>query len=122
MLTKAFKGRIASVQVFKKSGAKNPNVSAILNYDGGAIAHVLFVADSSAPFSINAIGSKGEVHFTNQFDANPYLSGVKKIVRMFRTGIMPYSAEEMLEPIFILHALNRSYQICQKKKIRRLTK
>lgn len=62
------------------------------------------------------------IHFTNQFDANPYLGGVKKNVRMFRTGIMPYSAEEMLEPIFILHALNRSYQICRKKKIRRLTK
>lgn len=109
MLAKSFGGLITSVQVFRE-GKKNPNVSAILHYgSSGAVAHVLFVAKSPCSFVINAIGTKGSVNYYNRFDANPYLSSIKKIVRMFRTGRMPYSEEIILQPIAVLEALRRSF-------------
>jgi predicted dehydrogenase len=60
------------------------------------------------------------VHFQHQYDSNPYLGGVKTFLRMFRTGKEPFSASEILEPIAVLEALQKSVKTGKKVRVARL--
>jgi len=107
-ILKAFGPGIATVQVIK-AGRGNPNATAVLRYrDGGPIVSMACVAEGQYGFTFRAIGTKGTVDFTHVYDANPYLTGVRKFLRMFRTGKAPHTAAEMLEPIAVLEALAKS--------------
>jgi predicted dehydrogenase len=117
MLLKAFGCGIEWVEVVR-AGRRNPNVAAVMHYGGGGpIVSALFLTEGFPDFAIDAIGSKGRVHYVNWFDPNPYLGGVKKIVRMFRTRREPYSAGEILGPISVLEALARSYQSGKRERM-----
>lgn len=109
-LTKAFGCGIKNVWVIKASKG-NPNAVAVLNYgEGGPIVAMNFIAKGKSAFVFRAFGAKGMAHYENKYDPNPYLTGVKKFLRMFRTGKEPFSAREILEPVAVLEALDRSWK------------
>lgn len=117
-LIKAFGCGVESVQVVK-AGRGNPNAVAVLNYGaGGPIVSMNFIAKGKSAFVFRASGSKGMVHYENKYDPNPYLSGVQKFLRMFRTGREPFSGREILEPIAVLEALDRSWKTGKRTKVK----
>jgi len=107
-ILRAFGSGIESVQVIK-AGRGNPNAVAVMHYrNGGPIVTMECIVEGQFGFTFRAIGTKGSVDFTHKNDANPYLNGVKKFLKMFRTGKQPHSAAEMLEPVAVLAAMNKS--------------
>ncbi|MBL7222902.1 MAG: Gfo/Idh/MocA family oxidoreductase [Candidatus Brocadiae bacterium] len=119
-ILKAFGPGIGAVQVIKASRG-NPNAVAVMTYrDGGPVVSMACVAAGKAGFTFRAVGTEGAVDFQHRYDANPYLTGIRKFVRMFRTGKEPHTAAEILEPIAVLDALARSIKSGQRVNVRRL--
>lgn len=107
-ILKAFGGGIASVEVIKGTGG-NCDALAVMKYgDGGPIVSMQCVANWNHEFAFRAIGTKGAVEFVNRYDANMYLAGIRKFLKMFRTGKAPHTPREILEPIAVLEAMNKS--------------
>ena len=50
-------------------------------------------------------------------DENPYLSGVRVFTKMFRTGEEPLTEEQMLTPVVVLEALQRSVKSGEVEKV-----
>jgi len=116
----AFGPGIESVQVIKASKG-NPNAVAIMNYgNGGPIVSMQFVQEGQVNFSFRAIGTKGGVDYLYKSDENPYLNGIKKFVGMFRTGKEPYTWAQILEPIAVLSALDKSVKTGKMVKVQKL--
>jgi len=119
-ILKAFGLGIGSVQVIK-AGRGNPNAVAVLTYrDGGPIVSMTCVAEGKSGFTFSAVGTKGSVDYVQVSDPNPYLSGIKKFLRMFRTGREPHAAAEMLEPIAVLEALAKSIRTGKRVNVAKL--
>ncbi|MFP4058604.1 MAG: Gfo/Idh/MocA family protein [Candidatus Brocadiia bacterium] len=119
-ILKAFGPGIGTVQVIRAVGG-NPNAVAVMRYrGGGAIVATTFVAEGKRGFTFQATGTKGAVDYTHRSDPNPYLTGIKKFLRMFRTGREPHTAAEMLEPIAVLEALARSLEGGKRAAVRKL--
>ncbi len=107
-ILRAFGGGIVEVQVIKAKG-NNGSAVAVLKYkDGGPIVSMGCVKDGKVEFTFRACGERKEINYIYKSDPNQYLNGVKKFMKMFRTGIEPYSSEELLEPVAVLEALEKS--------------
>ena len=95
-------------------------VSVSQNRDGHAIAELLYpdgkivalhlVKDGVTGFAISAAGDNGYVHRTLTSDASPHKCGVEIFTRMIETGIEPIPHDEILAPILVLEALERSIE------------
>lgn len=119
-ILKAFGPGIGSVQVIK-AGRPNPNAVAVMKYrDGGPVVSMACIAEGKVGFTFRAAGTKGTVDYTSSMDANPYLSGVRKFLRMFRTGKEPFTAAEILEPIAVLEALQKSIDTGKEVRVAKL--
>ena len=119
-IVKAFGPGIGSVHVVKATRG-NPNAVAVMKYrDGGPVVSMACVAEGKVGFTFRACGTKGAVDYTSAMDANPYLAGVKKFVKMFRTGKEPFTAAEMLEPIAVLAALQKSIDTGNEVRVAKL--
>ena len=77
-------------------------------YDDGKIITLNFVKKGYHGFSINAMCTKGFVQQTIINDQNPYLNGIRTFTKMFKTGIEPESYDNMLKPIQVLEAMEKS--------------
>ena len=107
-ILKAFGGGIATVEVIKGPRG-NSDALAVMKYrDGGPIVSMQCVANWDHEFAMRAVGTRGAVEFVNRYDANMYLAGIRKFLKMFRTGACPHTDREILEPIAVLEALNKS--------------
>jgi hypothetical protein len=107
-ILKAFGPGIAAVQVIKAARG-NGNASAVMTYgDGGPIVTMQLVAEGKCSFVFRAIGIKGSVDYTWLPDADSYLPGTRAFLKMFRTGKMPKTPAQLLEPIAVLEALAKS--------------
>lgn len=116
-ILKAFGSGIEYVQVHKASRG-NPNAVAVMIYkNGGPIVTMNCVDEGKSGFVFDAVGTKGNVAYTHQNDKNPYLNGVRKFVGMFRTGKQPFTPSEILEPIAVLEALNKSIKTGKRVKV-----
>ena len=119
-ILKAFGPGIGAVQVIKASKG-NPNAVAVMTYrDGGPIVSMACVKEGKRGFTFRAVGTEGAVDFTHSMDANPYLTGIRKFLRMFRTGKEPHTAAEILEPIAVLDALAKAIRTGKRVSVRRL--
>ena len=119
-ILKAFGPGIGTVEVVKASRG-NPNAVAVMAYrDGGPIVSMACIAEGKAAFTFRAAGTEGTADYTSQYDANPYLAGVKRFVKMFRTGKEPFTAAEILEPIAVLAALAKSIQTGKRVRVAKL--
>ncbi|NLX04709.1 MAG: Gfo/Idh/MocA family oxidoreductase [Phycisphaerae bacterium] len=120
-ILKAFGYGIDAVQVIK-AGRGNPNAVAVMTYrEGGPVVSMECIAQGQAGgFIFRAVGEKGRVDYNYQADANQYLGGVRKFLMMFKTGKEPHTPREMLEPIAVLEALNKSVKSGKRVKVAKL--
>ena len=119
-ILKAFGPGIGDVELVKAARG-NPNAVAVLRYrDGGPIVSMQCVAEGKIGFTFRASGTKGTVDYTSVGDQNPYLAGVRKFVRMFRTGKEPFTAAEILEPVAVLEALAKSIKTGKRARVAKL--
>ena len=76
------------------------------------------ISEGRPAFHISVIGDKGRVDTQIDYDANPYVSGVRSFCRMFRTGKTDETPTTMLTPIAALQALERSLKTRKRVKLR----
>lgn len=81
---------------------------AVCTYDSDLTVTMGFLAPERHPFTLSAVGTKGDFHAPITYDPNPYLGAAKLFTRMFRTGIEPFGDRRMLAPLAVLDALGRS--------------
>ena len=91
--------------IVTKSGR---NATAQLVYPTGLIVSMAFVKEGAPGFGIGAVGAKGALYTPVAMDKDPYLTGVKTFVDMFRTGKQPLTHEQLLKPVQVLEALEKS--------------
>jgi len=119
-IVKAFGPGVASVQVIK-AGRGNPNAVAVMTYrDGGPIVTMTCVKEGKRGFTFSAVGTEASVDYAHTSDANPYLTGIKTFLKMFRTGKEPHTAAEILEPIAVLEAMAKSVKTGKRVAVRKL--
>lgn len=119
-LCKAFTRDVATVRVIK-AGRGNPNAVAVFTgRDGGPVVTMHLVASGKADFAWRAVGTKGNLDYVLSNDEDPYLSGIRKFLSMFRTGKLPHTPQEMLQPIAILEAMARSARTGKRVTVRKL--
>jgi len=119
-ILKAFGSGIEAVQV-TRAGRGNPNAVAVMTYRGGGpVVTMECIAEGRRSFAMRAAGMKATVDFTHESDADPYLSGIRKFLRMFRTGREPHTAAEILEPIAVLEALAQSIRTGRRVRVAKL--
>jgi len=119
-ILKAFGPGIETVEVVKATRG-NPNAVAVMRYrDGGPVVSMSCIAEGTGSFTFRAVGTKGQVDFAHKGDADPYLTGIKMFLKMFRTGKEPYTAAEMLEPIAVLAALQKSVKTGKSVRVAKL--
>ncbi len=87
----------------------NGNVMATCRFDSGPFVTLNLLGNASYVFHLAAFGTKGWQ--TLAVDASSsYRDGLKIILDTLVTGKWPLSREELLEPVKILTAINRSLQ------------
>ncbi len=119
-ILRAFGGGIGAVQVHK-GGRGNPNAAAVLWYrDGGPVVTMHLTKEGSYNFAFRAMGTKGLVQHLHASDEDHFIAGVKKFLKMFRTGKMPHTPSELLEPIAVLEALAKSAKTGQRVRVAKL--
>lgn len=79
-----------------------------LLYPDGRIVTLNFIRDGMKGFALTAAGSDGYLHRSIVRDEHPYLTGVTIFTSMFESGIEPIPHDEILAPIRVLEALQRS--------------
>ncbi|MBN1437182.1 MAG: Gfo/Idh/MocA family oxidoreductase [Sedimentisphaerales bacterium] len=110
---KAFGYDVASVQVIKNGDGATGQ----LIYPKGKIVTMHMKKNWHGPFAIGAMGAESTYHQVLKFDASPYLGGVKCFTDMFKTGVEPESHMQMLRPVQVLEALEKSGKSGQKEKV-----
>lgn len=104
MALQAFGYDVKSVLVVK--GGKN--ATAQLVYPSDLIVTMALLKDGAPGFGIGAVGTQGAFQTPITMDKDPYLSGVKTFVKMFKTGSEPLTHDELLKPVQVLEALEKS--------------
>lgn len=119
-ILKAFGPGIAAVQAVK-AGRGNGNVAAVMTYgNGGPIVTTNLVAEGKCDFVFRAVGVKASVDYTWLPDADSYLPGTRAFLKMFRTGKMPKTPAQLLEPIAVLEALAKSIRTGRAVRVAKL--
>jgi len=119
-ILKAFGPGIAAVQVIK-AARPNLNAVAVMTYrDGGPIVTMHCIQEGPYSFAFRAVGTRGAADYVHRSDEDPYLTGVRKFLRMFRTGRMPHTPAEILEPIAVLEAMSRSARTGRRVRVAKL--
>jgi len=90
-----------------------------LLYSDGKIVTLNLVREGCPGFSIGAVGAEGGIFKPLVFDKNTYLAGVRLIVKMFKTGEEPCSAEQMLKPVQVLEAMEKSVKSGSTERVMR---
>lgn len=113
MVVNAFGYNVSSVQVAKKG----KNATASLMYPDGKIVVMHLISEGLSRFHITAIGNKEVIHSQIVFDKLNHLSGVKRFVKMFKTGVEPLTHAQILKPVQILEALQRGIKSGKVEKV-----
>ena len=100
---------VSHAQVFRGTAG---NHVAALAYRDGKVATMNMIRDIAASsFHMSIIGEKGRLDQTIQtipYHDTMYLPGIKYLVKLFRTGRSPETAQTMLGPVAVLQALEKS--------------
>lgn len=81
---------------------------AVCSYPGDLTVTMSLLTPERHPFSLSAMGTKGELHAPITYDAHPGLAAARLFTRMFRTGKEPFDDARMLAPLAVLEALAKS--------------
>lgn len=112
----AFGYDVKSVLVTKNGAG---NATGQLMYPSGLIVTMAFIKEGSPGFGIKAVGTEGVLDTKIEGGANPYLNGTRTFVKMFKTGEEPMTDEQMLRPVQVLEAMERSVKSGQLEKVMR---
>lgn len=93
------------VQLFPKSDGGG---LAVIEYKDGPQVTLNLVNGGYKGFHWSAVGAEAIVDWHHQNEPPMYLTGLKKFLRMFRTGEEPYGPERLLAPVAILEAMQKS--------------
>ena len=111
----AFGYDVKAAQITKNG----PNATAQLIYPSGLIATMALIKEGCPGFGIAAVGANGSVSMPIVGDKSPYLNEVKAFTDMFKTGVEPYSHDQVLKPVQVLEALEKSVKSGQIEKVER---
>ena len=109
----AFGYDVKSVLV-TKSGQ---NATGQLIYPSGLIATMAFIKEGCHGFGMGAVGAEGAFQMPLDCKKNPYLDGTKTFTRMFKTGEQPMTREQILRPVQVLEALEKSVKSGKVEKV-----
>ncbi len=96
---------VRSVQVCR-NGWKD--ATAQLFYPSGVIVTMALVKEGCPGFGIGAVGSQGVLFSKLDGGPDPYLNGTRTFTTMFKTGRRPLSDEQILRPVEVLEAMEKS--------------
>jgi predicted dehydrogenase len=86
------------------------NAAGQLLYPSGLVVTMALVKDNLHTFGVSAVGLDG-IHIEQVvYDADAYLAGIQTFTTMFKTGVRPFTDEQLLKPIQVLEALERSIE------------
>ena len=88
-----------------KNGA---NATGQILYPSGLVVTMALIKEGVSGFGIGAVGSEGTAAAALTMDRSRYLTGVRTFTKMFATGEEPLSHEQILKPVLVLEALDRS--------------
>jgi predicted dehydrogenase len=100
----AFGYEVTAVQV-----VRGPNVTlGRLLYDSGLTVTMHLIKSGGKGFSVAAVGGNGYASQMLTSDKNSYLAGIRRFTRVFKTGEEPLTDAQMLKPVQVLEALEKS--------------
>ena len=111
----AFGYDVKSVLVSKNGN----NATGQLFYPSGLVATMALIKEGCPGFGMSATGAEGSIQMPITGGKSPYLNGTRTFVKMFQTGIEPMTWEQMLRPIQVLEAMERSIRSGQAEKVLR---
>ncbi len=100
----AFGYDVEAVQVSKNG----QNATGQLFYPSGLIATMALIKEGCKGFGIAAVGTADTFFTTLEGGTNPYLKGARIFTSMFKTGKEPLTYEQILRPVQILEAMEKS--------------
>lgn len=113
MVLKAFGYNVSKVLVVPNGNGSTGQII----YNDGKILTMDLIKEGCKTFGISVIGREKIIHAQIVYDKSQYLSGIKKFTTMFETGQEPEKYENMLMPVAVLEALEKSVK---SKKIERV--
>jgi len=90
--------------------------AALVAYKDGPLVTIDCVNNGNWTFHWSAVGDKEVLDWTHRNDENIYMTGAKTFVKMFKTGVEPFSHERMLAPVAVLEAMAKSLK--RKKRVK----
>lgn len=109
----AFGSDIVSVQTVKKGAEGSTN----LFYRSGLLVTLNLIGREWCSFGVAAHGTEGTCSKEITSDKDMYLAGIRRFVRMFKTGKEPVSHDELLKTVKVLSALKRSVRSGKKERV-----
>ena len=92
----------------------NKNVMAVCKFKSGPIVTIHFLYKAAYVFHLTAYGTKGYTqHAVNT--STSYFEGMKVIMETLRTGVWPFTPEQLLEPVQIVTAIMKS--LAEKREV-----
>jgi predicted dehydrogenase len=116
MVINAFGYNVSAVHVCKRG----KNATAQLIYPDGKIVVMHCIKEGLKSFYMTAIGDKDLIHSKIAFDEHMHLPGTQRITKMFKTGKEPLTHAQILKPVQILEALEKSVKSGNIEKVERL--
>jgi len=104
MALKAFGYNVDAALV--SDDGKLPTASLI--YDSGLTVTMALLQDGGPGFGLGAVGTEGAHYEDIAMDKVPYLNSTRTFLTMFETGEEPLTHEQLLRPVQVLEALDKS--------------
>lgn len=114
MALKAFGYDVKKVLITKNGNGSTGQ----LIYPDGKIVTMHLVKQGCSGFGIGVIGTERKIHQPVTFDKIQYLKGIKTFCEMFKTGKEPETVDEMLIPVKVLEALEKSVKTNSIEEVR----
>lgn len=77
-------------------------------YPSGKVVTMGLIKKGAPGFGVTAVGMKDVIDTAVNYDEIPYLTGVEMFLHMFRTGEEPLPHDQILKPVQVLEALEKS--------------
>jgi len=113
MALEAFGYDVKAAQITKNG----QDATAQLLYPSGLIVTMNLVKEGCPGFGMSALGEKGVLCKPIDRDKSPYQTEVGMVIKMFKTGVEPYTHEQVLKPVQVLEALEKSVKSGKVEKV-----
>ena len=106
VLIEAFGTDVAAVAVSR--ARRGGNAVASMFFRSGLVASMHCLTSGRTGFQVSASTDAGIVSARLVSDANPYLTGIRRFCKMFKTGVEPLDHKRILAPVAVLEAMEKS--------------